>query len=86
MQQIKFMVIQFLNEPLWFKIIISATLLISIVFSSSLFSGNANFQVYSKLAAAIFFCTYGFKLRRNLKISLIFFTLGGICILLSILA
>lgn len=86
MQRIKFMIMQFLKEPLWFKILISTTLLISIVFSSSLFSDNAYFRSCSKLAAAIFFCTYGFKMRRNLKNSLIFFTLAGICIFLSILA
>lgn len=86
MQRIKFMFKQFQKEPLWFKILISITLLISIVFSSSLFSDNAYFQSCSKLAAAIFFCIYGFKMRRNLKTSLIFFTLAGICVFLSILA
>lgn len=43
MQWIKFMINQFLKEPLWFKILISATLLISIIFSSSFFSNNAYF-------------------------------------------
>ena len=86
MQQIKFMIMQFLKEPLWFKILVSTTLLISIIFSTSFFSSNAYYQSCSKLAAAIFFCTYGIKMRRSLKNSLIFFTLAGICIFLSILA
>lgn len=55
MQRIKFIIKLFLIEPLWFKILISTTLLISIIFSSSLFSNNAYFQSCSKLAAAIFF-------------------------------
>lgn len=86
MQQMRLMFLQFLKEPLWFKILIPTTLLISIVFSSSLFAENAIFQVYSKLAAAIFFCAYGIKFRSNLEIFLIFFTLAGICIFLSIQA
>ena len=86
MHRIKFMIKQFLKEPLWFKILISTTLLISIIFSSSFFSNNAYFQSCSKLAAAIFFCTYGIKMRRNLKNSVILFTLAVICIYLSIIA
>ena len=85
MHRIKFMIKQFLKEPLWFKILISTTLLISIIFSSSFFSNNAYFQSCSKLAAAIFFCTYGIKMRRNLKNSVILFTLAVICIYLSII-
>ena len=86
MHRIKFMIKQFLKEPLWFKILISTTLFISFIFSSSFFSNNAYFQSCSKLAAAIFFCAYGIKMRRNLKISVILFTLAVICIYLSILA
>jgi len=65
MQRIKFALKQFLYEPLWFKILISTTLLISVIFSSSFFSSNAYFQSCSKLAAAIFFFSYGVKMRRN---------------------
>jgi len=79
------MIKQFLKEPLWFKILISATLLISIVFSSSFFSNNAYFQSCSKLAAAIFFCAYAIKFRRNLVTSVILFTSTVICIFLSIM-
>jgi hypothetical protein len=86
MQRIKFMIKQFLKEPLWFKILISATLLITIIFSSSYFSSNAYFQSISKMAAAIFFCAYGIKMRTNLLTSVILFTSAVICIYLSILA
>ena len=55
MQRIKFMCKQFLREPIWFKILITVTLLISIVFSNSFFSNHAYYQSCSKLAAAIFF-------------------------------
>ena len=77
---------QFLYEPLWFKILISTTMFISVIFSSSFFSNNAYFQSCSKLAAAIFFCAYGIKMRRNFKDSFILFTLALICIYLSIQA
>ena len=83
MHRIKFMIKQFLKEPLWFKILISTTLLISIIFSSSFFSNNAYFQSCSNLV--IFFCTYGIKMRRNLKNYVILFTLAVICIYLSII-
>jgi hypothetical protein len=86
MQRIKFMVKQFLNEPLWFKLLISTTLLISFIFSSSYFSNNAYLQSGSKLAAAIFFCAYGIKMRRNLVTAIILFTAAVLCIFLSIQA
>ena len=82
MKRIKFIIMQFLEEPLWFKILISSTLLISIVFSSSLFSSNAYFQGFSKLAAAIFFCAYGIKLRKSFVNTTIFFSATVICIYL----
>jgi hypothetical protein len=86
MQRIKFMVQLFLIEPLWFRILISTTLLISLVFSSSFFSDQAYFQSISKLAAAIFFSAYGYKLRRNRVNSILFFSLAGVCMYLSWLA
>ena len=82
MKRIKFFIMQFLEEPLWFKILISTTLLISIVFSSSFFSSNAYYQGFSKLAAAIFFCAYGIKLRKSRVNATIFFTATVICIYL----
>lgn len=83
MQRITLMFRLFLKEPMWFKILISATLLISILFSSSLFSSNAYNQSVAKLAAAIFFCSYGIKMRRNLRISILFFAVAVLCIYLS---
>ncbi len=84
MHMIKFMVKQFLKEPIWFKLLITSTLLISIIFSSSIFSDHVYFQSLSKLAAAIFFVAYGIKLRRNSITSTILLTAAGICILLSL--
>lgn len=55
MQRIKFMYRQFLSEPLWFKILISTTFIISIIVSSSFFSDYVYYQSYAKLAAAIIF-------------------------------
>ena len=86
MQRINFMLKLFLIEPLWFKILISTTLLISLVFSSTYFSDHAYFQSVSKLAAVIFFSAYGVKMRRNRVNSILFFSLAGICMYLSILA
>lgn len=78
------MVKQFLKEPWWFKLLLSTTLLFSIVFSSSFLSNNAYYFSISKLAAAIFFCAYGIKTRRNFVTSFILFSLSVICIYLSI--
>lgn len=86
MQRIKFMLKQFLREPMWFKILILTTLLISIIFSSSSFSNHAYYQSGSKLAAAIFFVAYGFKMRRSRVTSVLFFILAVLCIVLSFLA
>lgn len=83
MPMIKFMYKQFLREPLWFKLLILTTLLISIIFSSSPFSSSGYYQGSAKLAAAIFFVTYGIKMRRNTRISAIFFVLAVLCIYLS---
>jgi hypothetical protein len=83
MQRIKFVIRMFMKEPLWFKILIFLTLLISIVYSSSYFSNNTNYQSLAKLSASIFFFTYGIKLRRNLKVSIVFFIFVIICIYLS---
>jgi hypothetical protein len=75
---------QFLNEPLWFKLLISSSLVISIVFSSSTFSNDTFYQSISKLAAAIFFCAYGFKMRRNIVTASIMFAAAAICMYLAI--
>ncbi|MEH7114049.1 hypothetical protein V7124_16945 [Neobacillus niacini] len=86
MQRIKWMIQLFLNEPLWFKLLICLTLLASIIFSSSFFSNNLLYQGISKLAAAIFFGAYGFKFRMNRLTSILFFAVAAICIFLAILA
>lgn len=83
MQRIKFMYRVFMKEPLWFKILIFSTFVISIVFSSSNFSHHTNYESLSKLAAAIFFCAFGFKLRRNPKIAIIFYAFAAICFYLA---
>ena len=83
MQRIKYMYTQFLKEPLWFKLIISSSLLASIVFSSSLFSENTTYQSLSKLSAAVFFAAYGLKMRKNLTNSVILFAAAVICLYLS---
>jgi amino acid permease len=84
MQRIKWMIQLFLREPLWFKILILATLSISIIFSSSAFSEYDYFQSGSKIAGAIFFIAFGFNMRRNRKVSGVFFALAVVCIFLAI--
>jgi len=84
MQWIKLMIKVFLNEPLWFKILISITFLASTILSSSFFTNHAYLRSCSKLAAAIFFCAYAIKFRRNFKTALLFFACSVLCILLSI--
>ncbi|MCP8970082.1 hypothetical protein [Ectobacillus ponti] len=86
MLRIKFMIKQFLKEPLWFKLLISTTLLISIIFSSSFFANHAYYRSFSKVAAAIFFCAYGIKFRKSRVTSVILLAASAICISLSILA
>jgi hypothetical protein len=78
------MIKQFLNEPLWFKILISLTLLISIIFSSSFFLNHGFYQSISKLAAAFFFGAFGFKMRRNLLTSVVLYAAAVLCIYLAI--
>ncbi|RDU37827.1 hypothetical protein DRW41_08390 [Neobacillus piezotolerans] len=84
MMRIKFMLKQFLKEPFWFKVLIIATLVSSILFSSSFFSGNVFYQSLSKLSAAIFFTAYGLKFWFNRLTSGIFVAAAVLCIYLSI--
>lgn len=83
MQRIKFMVQLFLKEPLWFKLLIILTFLISVIFSSF---ENHLYQSLSKFAAAVFFAVYGMKFRYNRSISLLFFIVAFLCIVLAISA
>ncbi|WP_342431607.1 hypothetical protein [Neobacillus sp. FSL H8-0543] len=84
MHWIKFMIMQFLKEPMWFKVLIVSTLLCSIIFSSSFFSENTYLQGFSKLAAAAFFLTCGFKMRKSHLASIVLYSMAVICIFLSI--
>ncbi|SFE66913.1 hypothetical protein SAMN05428981_107156 [Bacillus sp. OV194] len=86
MRQMKFMLKQFLKEPMWFKLLIIAALLISIIFSSSYFSHLAYDESISKLAAAIFLGAYGIKFRRSPLTSIILFVAAAIGIYLAISA
>jgi len=81
MQRIKFMYKLFLSEPLWFKILIVSMLLIAIIFSSSSFNGY--YQSVAKLAATIFFFSYGLKFRRSTRIAVLFFAVALISLYLS---
>ncbi|WP_277586113.1 hypothetical protein [Psychrobacillus antarcticus] len=86
MQRIKFMWRQFLKQPGWFKLVIIITFLVSIIFSSTYFSGNDNYEGISKLAGAIFFWLWGYNTRRNRQTSNVLFILAAICTLLAIWA
>jgi len=81
MQRIKFMFKHFLREPLWFRLLITTTFMISIVFSSSLF--NAYYQSSAKLAAAVFFITFAIKLRRSRWRSAVLYAGAIVCLYLS---
>ncbi|WP_424767475.1 hypothetical protein [Paenibacillus sp. sgz302251] len=81
MQRIKLMYKLFLSEPWWFKVLVISMLLIAIIFSGSSFNGY--FQSGAKLAAAIFFISYGIKFRRNTRIGIIFFLVALISLYLS---
>lgn len=84
MQRIKSMTAMFMNEPLWFKILIPLTFLASIVLSASYFSDYPYVQSVSKLAAAVFFGAFAIKFRWNAKIALLFSALSAACIFLAI--
>mgnify|MGYP000175689437 CR=1 FL=1 len=84
--RIKSMFKLFQLEPLWFKEFILITLLTTIIFSSSAFSGNSHYEGISKLAAALFFAVYGYKMKMNRKVFMIFYVLAGLCFVLGVLA
>ncbi len=71
--RIKSMFKLFQLEPLWFKVLILITLLTTVIFSSSAFSGNSRYEGISKLAAALFFAVYGYKMNMNRKVSMVFY-------------
>ncbi len=55
----------------------------TIRFSSTYFSYNPLFESIAKGSAAILFCTFGLKYRRNLKVSIPMFVAAILCIYLS---
>lgn len=81
MQLIRATIAQFQQEPLWFRLLISTMLLMSIIFSSSSFGGH--YHSASKLAAAILFATYGIKMRRRRVNAIGLFALSAVCLYLS---
>lgn len=84
--RIKSMFKLFQLEPLWFKVLILLTLLTTVIFSSSAFSGNSRYEGISKFVAALFFAVYGYKSKMNWKVSIIFYVLAGLCFVLGVLA
>ncbi|TLS51242.1 hypothetical protein FE782_16050 [Paenibacillus antri] len=63
--------------------LIGLSLLASIVFSSSAFPLGGYAASVSKLAAAVFFGAIGFNMRRNRRISILFFAIVALCLYLS---
>lgn len=84
MKRFKLFFLLFLQEPLWFKLLVSTTFLASVIFSSTYFSYNAYYDSGAKLAAAIFLSTYGYKMRRTRKYSIPLFILSGISLYLAL--
>lgn len=78
------MTAMFMNEPLWFKILITVTFLGTIILSASYFSTYPYLQSGSKLAAAIFFGAFAIKFKWHFKIALLFSVLSVICIFLAV--
>lgn len=73
----------FWREPMWFRILIPGLLIASIVLSSSAAADLAYADSLSKLAAAVFFGVFAFKLRYNRKIAAIFALLTLLCLYLA---
>ncbi|SFB49338.1 hypothetical protein SAMN05216312_11065 [Cohnella sp. OV330] len=84
MQRLKFMYRFFLVQPLWFRILAPAALLVSILFSSSLFGEDEGYDGGAKLAAAIFFGLWGLQFRRNRRLAIIFFALTALSLYLAV--
>ncbi|MDG0794863.1 hypothetical protein OMP38_31580 [Cohnella ginsengisoli] len=84
MQRLKFMYRFFLMQPIWFKILAPAALILSILFSSSLFGEDAGYEGGAKLAAAVFFGLWGLQFRRNRRLAIIFFALAAFSLYLAV--
>lgn len=74
----------FLREPLWFRLVVGISLLTSIVFSSSAFPLGGYSESVSKLAAVIFFGAFGMNMRRNRRVSILFYAISALCLYLSL--
>ncbi|MGD6843720.1 hypothetical protein ACQCVH_14500 [Bacillus infantis] len=84
MKRLKLFAGLFLREPLWFRILIAGSLLLSILFSSSVFAdGGSFFQGASKAAAAIFFGALGMKLKASRGAGAAMFLASAICLVLA---
>jgi hypothetical protein len=86
MKKIKLFAGLFLREPRWFKILIAGSLLLSILFSSSVFDGYSFFQGASKAAAAIFFGAWGIKLKASRGAAAAMFAASVVCLGLAVSA
>ncbi|OME86076.1 hypothetical protein BK120_08785 [Paenibacillus sp. FSL A5-0031] len=73
----------FKREPLWYRAINVISSWVSIVLSTAAISLDGYEESVSKQAVAIFFGTFGINMRRNKRISLLFFVLAGLCLYLS---
>lgn len=80
MSRVKFMLEQFLAEPWWFKLLISITLLVSVIFSGF---ERAGYQSGAKLAAALFFVVYGVKFWRSRLTALLLLAMAVVSLYLS---
>ncbi|MEN8698084.1 hypothetical protein [Bacillus infantis] len=83
MKKVKLFAGLFLREPLWFKILITGSLLLSILFSSSVFSDDSIFQGASKAAAAVFFVAWGIKLKASRGAAAAMFLTSAVCLVLA---
>lgn len=84
MDRLIWMYRQFMSEPLWFRMWILSMLLIAIIFSNSSWTSSDGFsQSLAKMAAALFFFSYGIKFRSNIRISSVFVISGIVCVVLA---
>ncbi|MDG0809268.1 hypothetical protein [Cohnella rhizosphaerae] len=84
MQRLNFMYRFFLGQPLWFKVLAPAALLMSILLSSSLFGEDNAYEGGAKLAAAVFFGVWGVPFRRNRPLAIVFFAFSALCVYLAV--
>ncbi|MCQ4088381.1 hypothetical protein [Saccharibacillus sp. JS10] len=81
MQSLKGLYAMFLQEPLWCKILIIASLGAAVILSNSSFGLYA--QVGAKLAAAVFFGIIAIRLRGSRKLFIVLIACVILCVLLA---